>query len=184
MRLTLICLILVAPLSAGAHPAHQAWAAFLDHPTTENYRRIAKTLDSCRSVSCEPEVAPDSDSVVKLVGLVEKGQRQAIDLAFLCRRFLDGGDLEDVSRSLGMVADAHPRVFLEEVKEHRLPLRQLRKILRMMPESVIDDDVKRRAAVRERLRSLSTVKDPNLSDIRHAAAEVLRPLLTSLENSK
>jgi hypothetical protein len=92
-----------ATLPAGAQPAQQDWAAFLDHPTTENYRRIAKILDSCGSDSCKSEVAPSSASVVKLVGLVQKGERQAIDLAFLCRRFLDGGDLEDVTRSLGMV---------------------------------------------------------------------------------
>jgi hypothetical protein len=107
--------------------------------------------------------------------LVEKGQLQAIDLAFLCHRFLDGGDLEDVSRSLGKVADAQPRVFLEEVKKHRLPLPEMRGILKMLPESVIDDDVRRRAAVKERIRSLSTVRDPSLTDIRDEALAVLRP---------
>jgi hypothetical protein len=175
MRLTLICSILVAASPAGAQPAQQEWAAFLEHPTTENYHRIAKTLDSCRSTSCESEVAPDSDSVEKLVGLVEKGQLQAIDLAFLCHRFLDGGDLEDVSRSLGKVADAQPRVFLEEVKKHRLPLPMLRGIVEMMPESVIDDEAADRAAVKARIRSLSTVTDPNLIDVRDEALAVLRP---------
>jgi|ERR1700738_4827634 len=175
MRLKRICVILVAASPAGAQPAQQEWAAFLDRPTTENYQHIADTLDSCHSTSCEPEVAPDSDSVVKLVGLVEKGQQQAIDLAFLCHRFLDGGDLEDVSRSLGKVADAHPRLFLEAVKKHGMPLPELRGIVEMMPESVIDDEAADRAAVRKRIRSLSTVKDRGLSEVRDAALAVLKP---------
>jgi hypothetical protein len=54
----------------------------------------------------------------------------------------------------------------------------------MMPESVIDNDVKRRAAIRRRFRSLSAVKDPNLSDVRDQALAVLRPLLGTSEDSK
>jgi hypothetical protein len=66
-------------------------------------------------------------------------------------------------------------LFLEEVKKHGMPLPELRGIVEMMPESVIDDEAADRAAVRKRIRSLSTVKDPGLSEVRDEALAVLKP---------
>jgi len=177
MRLLIMFLAVDSLAAGGPRPPREEWADFLARPTFENYRRIAKTVEGCRSSSCESEARPDSSAVTKLIELVKKGSRHAIELAFLCLTIVDGGDLEDVIHSLGEVADSSPQIFLEEVKKRGLPLRQMRKIVGMMPESVIDDDAKRRDAVRKRIRSLSTVSDQELIDVKHQAIAVLQSIL-------
>lgn len=170
----LICIALLSPAPSGSSVGNDTWAAFLAQPSDAGHRAVTAMVKNCRVAACERDVAPDSSAVAKLVEWIGKGQKQAIDLAFLCRRLLDGGDLEDVSRGLGMVADSHPRLFLEGIKRHRLAPQEWRGILLMMPASTIDDEVGRRHALKERIRSLSTVSDPDLRDARNEALSVLR----------
>ena len=65
----------------------------------------------------------------------DHGDRRAVQL--------DGGRPEDVTRSLGLVADTQPRRFLLEAKRSAQTERQLRAIVRMLPQNVVDDDAAR-----------------------------------------
>jgi hypothetical protein len=105
---------------------------------------------------------------------VKNGNQYAIDLAFLSRVFLDGGALEDISRGLGSVADNNPKLFLKHAGKYNLSARQMRRILRMMPEETVDSEEKRQRAIRNRIQSLLKVKDPSLIKIRDDAIAVLR----------
>jgi hypothetical protein len=165
---------LAAGLAAAASPAGAEWADFLRNPTQRNYERVFRMVDACRSPTCEAEVRPDSQQVRALVSRMTQGDRRAVQLAFQCRRMLDGGDLEDVTRSLGSLADTRPRRFLLEAKRSALTDRQLRAIVRMLPQTVIDDDAARRAASTARIQSLLTVKDRDLREVRDAAVAFLR----------
>jgi hypothetical protein len=116
-----------------------------------------------------------------LIGLVGKGNEQAIDAAFHSYRLLDGGNLEDVARALGGVADRMPRTFLRGVKKHGLSARQMEGIVNMMPAHVIDDDEARARAIRARVQSLSSIKDGELTSERGKALAALR---VSLEEAR
>jgi len=94
---------------------------------------------------------------------------------------LDGGNLEDLSRSLGTLADTDPKVFLHQTAKSRLTQRQLRIVLGMMPENTFDDVGKRRAAVQRRIESLLTVKDSNLGEARDEAVAYLRRVMKGLD---
>jgi hypothetical protein len=174
LRRIAACLLLGIALPACAQSARQEWAAFLETPTAETYRPLSSMLEACRAGPCERELKPDSASVRRLVGLMREGLLWPIRLAFSARRFVDGGDLEDVSRGLGAVADRQPVVFLQEVQLHQLSSAQLRSIVQMMPEDVVDDFAKRRSAMAERIRSLSTVSDAGLAQARNQAIAILQ----------
>jgi hypothetical protein len=91
----------------------------------------------------------------------------------MIRSHLDGGDLEDITRSLGELADSKPHLFLAEVKRRSMPTRELRAIVRMLPEAVVDDAGARRAAVSARVKSLSSVADDNLRNVRDTSISLL-----------
>jgi hypothetical protein len=161
----------------GGEPvAGKEWPAFLEHRTRESFDRLQKLLRECESGSCGSVAKPDSSSVVRLVGWVKRGDARAIHVAFMSLRYLDGGDLEDVMRSLGGVADTSPGLFLREVYELELDPRVLRGIVVKLPEAVFDDKVARRNAIQGRIQSLSTVTDPDLRSIRDQTISDLRAM--------
>ena len=138
------------------------------HRCTERDKSSAllRVLNSCRSTGCEREVRPDSDDVVRLAALVEKGQRRAIDAAFASTRVLDGGDPEDIHRSLGVVADTSPRCFLEQVRKHRYSTVQITRSLVMTSLDLVDNLSGKLAALRSRLHSIAGVRDRHLERVR------------------
>jgi len=165
---------LAASLALLSSPAGIEWANFLRDPTQRNYERVFRMVDACRSPECEAEARPDSQQVRALVSRVSHDDVRAVQLAFQCRRMLDGGDLEDVTRSLGSLADTRPRRFLREAKRSAQTDRQLRAIVRMLPQRVVDDDAARHSAAAARIQSLLTVKDRDLRDLRDVAVAFLR----------
>jgi hypothetical protein len=166
--------IAAASAPSRAVPESSAWQEFLENPNAVTYERLAGSVRDCRDSVCREGLTPDSPTVVRLVALVNRGQPQAIDAAFLGRGLLDGGDLEDVDRSLGEVADRSPRVFLEGARRHRLQPRQLSGIVKMLPSHVIDDDAARVRATEKRIAALSSVDDLALRAERDEALRALR----------
>jgi hypothetical protein len=91
--------------------------AFLDHPTRKAHGALVAAIERCHGVECAREVAPDTDLVRRLRDHVTHGQPLAVNIALRSLRLLDGGDLEDVARSLASVADSHPALFLAQIRQ-------------------------------------------------------------------
>lgn len=161
-------------LAAEAKSTQDEWAAFLKNPNLENYQPLAKTIADCHTADCAQAVKPQSAAVIKLVALVEQRNLHAIELAFLSRAFCDGGDLEEISRSLGAVADTDPEIFLGQISKQHLSSQQLKSIVKMMPKDTGDDLTKRPFATQRRIRSLAKVKDRNLVALRDKAIDMLQ----------
>jgi hypothetical protein len=161
-------------LAAETKSTQDQWATFLKNPNLENYQPLAKNIAGCRMADCAQEVKPQSAAVIKLVALVEQRNLHAIELAFLSRAFLDGGDLEEISRSLGAVADTDPEIFLGQINKHHLTSQQLKSIVKMMPKDTGDDQTKRPLVTQRRIRSLAKVKDQNLVALRDKAIGMLQ----------
>ena len=179
-RITAMITLAIAalPFAARPSPPHReptnvTWAAFVKSPSPETYRQLEEMIDACTDDSCEGAVSPDSAAIYPLISLIEHDQPLAIDAAFLSYRLLDGGALEDVARCLGELADRDPRIFLLSVKKHRLAPGAIGTIVRMLPEDVIDHDDRRRQANERRIRSLSSVGDPQVARERAAALAAL-----------
>jgi hypothetical protein len=174
--IALLALVICAVLPDRSRAAADEgpWPGFLRNPTAATYRRVVEAVDACRTSACERSVTPDSSSVMALIRMVDANQPQAIDAAFLVYRLLDGGDLEDVARSLGKLADRNPDLFLRMVKTHHLKPAQLRGIAHALPDDVVDDDDQRERAIGNRIRALSSVVDPALAAERELALAAVR----------
>ena len=179
--LALILLAVAGPAQGGASSAQAEWESFIKAPSNRGYRRLASDLASCRSRDCS-FAAPPPKVVSALIAMVNKRNRKAIGLSFRSVGLLDGGELEDLGRSLGAVADWNPELFLREAARLHQP-DLVRTIVCLLPESVIDDEPARAAAVLTRLRALSRVTDKALSDVRSTAIACLKRITQELEAS-
>lgn len=174
-----LALALAAALTAGAPapagPARGAWAAFVDAPTRGRYERVVEAVGACADASCARSVAPDADTVARLVKLVGVGVPLAADAAMDAYPLLSGRELEEVARALGTYSDAHPWRFLRTAQEHHLPPAALQRIVRTLPAGVGEDEAARQAALDRRIQALSGVDEPGVATVRAAALEALRP---------
>ena len=164
--------VLGAPSGAEANGGE--WATFLRAPTAKSRERLEAALSSCGSGGGPCAASPKSSEVKDLVQLVGRGDTEAVRVAFMARRVVDGGDLEDLTRSLGTVADVRPRLFLMEVKRHNVPSGILRRIVCSMPEDALDDYAARRAAVAARIEALSRVTQEDLTAVKDLSIVALR----------
>jgi len=146
-----------------ARPTSELWAACL-----------AQSCAACECLSTQGNTGGHaSPYVASLTSALEKGRECQADLAVSLLPTLSGGDLEDVTRALGEMADHWPENFLRVVKRQHLDQRRIQRIVRMLPLSVVDDDAGRLRAVRERASALSRVDDASLLEVRDIAVRGL-----------
>ena len=100
---------------------------------------------------------------------VEDGSRPSIVTAFCSRHLLDGGDLEDLDRALGVLAEKSPRQFLEWAVLYCLSDGQVSGIVTALPLSAADDVRRQLDITRNRASRLSAVRTPALAHARGAA---------------
>lgn len=182
LRLAFVLVVLLLPLPVRGNSTRGDWEGFLANPNADRYHALAEKLRGCKDSECRNEVRPSSRAVARLLLLVKRGDPNAVDLAFLSIRFLDGGNLEDTLRTLGSLTETSPNLFLQEVKKHGLPSYQVRRLLRMLPLDTVDNVAKKRRLVRRRVASLAAVDDKNLVDVRDAAIAVLEEFLAQLQH--
>lgn len=172
-----LTLLLFSPL---ANSSEVVWANFLDNSNLATHDKLAEELVNCNDSDCKRRFAPNSIDVERLLNMVRLRNIQAVDIAFLSIRFLDGGDLEDMNRELGSLSEADPKLFLVNLKDHKMTPHQTRRLLRMLPLNTVDDVKKKRNIVRNRIRSLSLVDDPDLIRVRDKSVSILNELLSQL----
>lgn len=176
IRLTLI-LIFCNPLIAMA--CEMEWLEFVANPSAIAHEALAKEIASCKAEGTRC-TRPSSQVVGKLARLVEANNSWAIDIAFSALPALDGGDLEDVVRALGLLTESNPTTFLDFVKQRHLSDYQLRGLLLMLPLDTVDSPHLKIDRIHKRIDSLSAVNHPQLKDVRDEAVQILRQRLTEL----
>jgi hypothetical protein len=170
----IIFLYFAFSMSAFGQATSDSWAEFLRNPNKANYEILAKKIDASADAACARTVEPDGTVLQGLIGLLAKGNSEAIALGLKCRRGLDGGNLEDVTRAVASTIDKTPRKFLTQAKTIELTSNELRKIVRMLPSNVIDNDKERVRAKDRRIKSLLSVTESDLVEIRDVAISNLR----------
>lgn len=176
-------ILLFLPLlffSSLTYSTDKAWVEFLSKPNQASHDLLANKLKKCRDSICTKNLLPRSSDVESLLELVRQGDLQGIDIAFLSIRYLDGGDLEDMYRGLGMLSETNPKYFLMEIKNRHVTAHQTRRLLRMLPLDTVDDIRSKRRIVNRRIKHLSMVDDPALKDIRNESIYILKQYLTQL----
>jgi len=169
--------LVALPVSAGTCGP---WGAFIENPTERHQALLADSLRNCDGADCARFAVPDSE-LDGFCDLVERGDSLAVELGMLCLRGLDGGNLEDVMRSLGSVVDKNATLVLRLAKKTGLTRNELDGAIGMLPENVIDHPKRRRKAIQRRLASLERVSNPSLAELRDEAVRTLRDYLKELD---
>jgi hypothetical protein len=162
------------------------WTNFLNNPTNATYDGLSKSLKACNKVANCIEAKPDAEMIDKLIALLKSGNSFAVDVAFLSRslNLLDGGALEDVLRTLGQLAESHPKVILKCLKKYKLSGYPFEGTFVILPIETVDDLDAQIDAVQRRINSLSAVDDPSVRSERDKAISVLKRELNQLKREK
>jgi len=177
-RIALMLILLLQPFLVAA--SSSKWSVFLSNPTQDTYRPLVAQIEKCKKKSCKEDVKPDSQAVRKLVKLVAMNNPYAVDVAFSSLSLLDGGDLEDIIRSLGLLTESNPELFLTCINRYHLSDYKLDDLLTMLPLATVDDKKARIETVQKRINSLSEVTNPQLFKVRDRALNFLRQFLEEL----
>lgn len=175
----LAAVISLGPITSSACEAE--WRAFVNEPSQSTYQALARSIPKCNEQGGLGNAEQRNRVVLRLEHLIEARNTYAIDVGFQSLKLLDGGNLEDITRALGLITESHPVLFLRSVKKYRLTDIQFQRLLLAFPESTIDHQDLRVLRARERLKRITIVKDAELADLKKRAANILRQFLVEQE---
>jgi hypothetical protein len=180
-RFPAVLVLLLSPLMVTA--GETDWIKFLNNPSEATHNTLVQSLKKCKNTTHCKEV-PGSETVGKLVKLVEARNPYAVDVVFLSHhlRLLDGGNLEDVNRALGQLAESDPKLLLSQLKKYQVSGRSFESTFVMLPLETVDDVDAKIRTVQKRIDSLSAVGDQSLSHERDNAILVLKRKLAKLQS--
>jgi len=102
-----------------------------------------------------------------ITGVAMSGDRAFTRLAFRLYTISDADFTETLDQALGSLIDSHPRLFLEELQNHRLLLKgHLGGLLCNLGDKYVDRSDEQIKVLKERRRKLLSVAGPNLSSLR------------------
>lgn len=172
------CLLALA-FSTAAEACEKEWAEFLTTPTAATHEKLINRLTRCQTHECQARIRPSPADVAKLIGLVDARNPMAINVGFSVLLSLDGGDLEDILRSLGGVIEFDPSRFLMLAMKNNLSPFLFRKVLLMRPLETVDDVEARTLILHKRRENLESVNQAELLPIRDKALLILNNALGS-----
>jgi hypothetical protein len=107
---------------------------------------------------------------------------EKVSLAFDAVRVLDGGDAEDMMRSLSNLATENPRLLLEMLRTKSWQEGRIRTLLRMLPLETVDRPAAKIHLVRERIRAIHEIREKRLDKVRDLALNILMQYEAELEH--
>ena len=110
------------------------------------------------------QVRPTEDDVFALEARALMGDRRAVATLFSLYPASDGAVTEDIDIVLGRVAQAHPVLFLEELKAHR-PALECSNVSNL-GEEFVDQFDKQLLELRARRDALASVEDGSVAEQR------------------
>ena len=176
MRVISCFIVSAAILCSSAAALAQCESAamlFLKHPNKRTYIGLVNVAgghvrEDCKSALLKPNV---NDSLLRIV---ETGNPWAIKVLVDGLHSLDGGDLEDAHRALGVSAEKNPKTILRLYAEKRISSVGLSSSMQMLPESLVDNTQGRIARLVQRSKIISAIKEPDLREARDIALEALK----------
>jgi hypothetical protein len=155
------------------------WSKFLNNPSKATYEMLLQNLRACNNAARCKELEPSSEAVTRLERLVKARNPYAVDIAVLSRRLrlLDGGNLEDIIRALGQLAESDPKLLLTCLKKYQISGRPFERTFIMLPLETVDHIDARIDTLQRRIDSLSVVDDPSLIQERDQAILVIKRAL-------
>jgi hypothetical protein len=178
MGQVLLILILASIVSAS----HIEWTDFLKNPNAATYEMLVQSLKECdKPNKCIG--SSDRAPIYSLLVLVKSGNPYAVDVAVLSLSLglFDGGLLEDAIRTLGQLAETHPRLLLSCLQKYNITGLAFEDTFVMLPLETVDDIDAKIRTVQKRINSLSSVSDASLKNERDNAILLLKQRLAQLQ---
>jgi hypothetical protein len=182
-RLSLFLLpLFLLPNSALAieSPAQALWEAFLTKPSANTFQPLSTAIRICIVKRCHDSDVAGSDNhfanLLSLLGLAEGGNHYGMELAFQIRPLYDNAAApsEDIDRSLGLSSTQDPTFFLELMHQYDVPTEILHWLVVQTSIGSIDRLGVKREEWRNRIQSLSKVKDKRLLQLRDQAISFIQ----------
>jgi hypothetical protein len=184
-RLSLFFLTMLLPgaVLAADSIAQEQWKAFLSKPSAATYAPLSGTIRRCVAGRCrDSDVAGSEDNFANLaglLGLVKHGSHYGMEIAFEIRPLYENAasESEAIENSLGLSATVEPQFFLELIRKYKVPAAVFERLVDQTSVESIDRLLVQRDELRSRIRALSTVRDPGLSQLRDQAISLTQQFL-------
>ena len=165
------------------------WDDFLENPNPDGLvmlkKSIGKNAEGCDFGNpINQSIAPRDNQLTKLLNIVEMGNESAFRAALMISKCLDGGDLEDFHRSVGMFFEKKPRVFLKIIKERTTSDSELGYFLAMLPLDSVDNIDLQLSMTKKRIKILKNIHDAQFSELKAKGLSILKKEMNFYEGIK
>lgn len=175
------CLILLFAVFGGCSVNAYSgthWDEFLKQPDkgslVELEGEISASAERCSWGDPKNRDVVSIEAEQQLFRLIAKGNEFAFQAGLLVLRCLDGGELEDFYRSVGLFFEAKPSVFLKIAEEKKVPDMAIKSMLTMLPLDTVDNIDRAIGVVERRMAMLETISERRFDKIKKAGLSFLR----------
>jgi hypothetical protein len=143
----------------------KAWDNYLSKPTHDNSVKAYVLLpDKIMGGDYPSEETTDRiySRLDHLKERVQQGDRDAVRLAFKLFTIADGHFSEELEIEIGKLINSNPRLFLQELKNHRGLIVSLGGLVGNLGPDYVDELALRKKETEKRIRSLNLVTDKDL----------------------
>src|SRR5204863_3430634 len=105
--------------TAGGRTEARGWSRHTARGQAGARRSSTERLDGCRKGECSPELVPSIADSHELQTRITAGDACATSLGFASIKLLDGGELEDVMRTLATLSEHHPALLLKMFEQRQ-----------------------------------------------------------------
>ena len=143
------------------------WSLLLIESTEANFKATIGQLSDIDKCDADWYSKPEySNQLFSLFNMVREGNEYAFEINMLITDCLDGGNLGDSFRSMGVFFDRKPSQFFRLIEGKELSNSTWENVLVTLPLETVDDIPKKVDLLKRRLRMALDVKnniDPDLS---------------------
>jgi len=153
------------------------WDNFLKNPNKGSFLALEKAVfenaQRCSWGNSENLKVVPVETGQQLYKLISNGKEYAFYAGLLVSGCLDGGELEDFYRSVGLFLEDQPSVFLKIIRNGTIPKSDIKHMLTMLPEYTVDDFQNKILIIRNRIVLINNVSDESLKEIKQLCISIL-----------
>lgn len=147
----------------------KAWHNYLTNPTHDNSVKVYTLLPDKVMGGDYPDGGQTSrvfSKIEQLDKMIQRGDRDALRVAFKLFTIADGADAEGLQIEIGKLINTDAKLFLQELKIHRKLVVSLGGLVGNLGEDYVDEPELQRKEKEKRIQSLKNIMDKNLIDVR------------------
>jgi len=154
----------------------KAWDNYLSKPTHDNSVRVYSLLPDKVMGDDYPDGGQTGrifSKIDQLDKLVQQGNRDALRLAFKLFTIADGEYAEGLQIEIGKLVNPNPKLFLQELKNHRHLIVSLDGLVGNLGQDYVDEFEQQTKEKEKRIKSLNKVSDKDLIIVRDECVKEL-----------